>query len=346
MPRYSIDSGAFDFHAPAVSVLDGRPVADLLDVVKKRSENIELIPLNRVSFETDGTLDNGMGFSEEGFNRTLKLVGLPRRVVDRLMETDGRDIAVSAVRHMMRATESNLVLTTLNGVVEGAIDNAQPPIDSHDALSRLSAAIDRASLPIDKLRVARARLVGLSTDVSLVSEAPRELVLPGDMIRAGVELSHNEGGLIDGRVAGFLYRLVCSNGAVARLGEDSGSFGHGDGADEALQKQIENAVNASIELLRKVHPASKVSLDNANRHYHFLRMAEKFGKENANRALAHADAEASRYKRPTATAYDLWNGVTDTAKGAASPTRRWAMESYSADILDWGASRFERVSKN
>lgn len=344
--RYVVEEDTFSFNRPDTLTLDAKPVGELLHTAKLRSEKVEDVPIQSVRFESNGTLDNGMGFSEEGFNRVLKTVGLPRRVVDNLMQTGGRRIAVEAIGHMMRESPAELHLTTMDGVVEGCVDVTNRPIAGHDALTRLMEAVENASLPIEALRVARARFVGLHLDVSLVSDAPDRLQLPGDAIRAGVELSHSEGGGIDGRVAGFLFRLICTNGAIAKMGEEGGSLTRGSGADEQLRKRIEEAVDASMNLLGKVIPASQVEIDKASAHHHFLKMSERFGATHANRALEHAAHEASRWKRPFTSAYDVWNGVTDAAKSAPSPTRRWAMESYSAEVLDWGAQRFARLNKN
>lgn len=344
--RYIVEDETFAFNKPDTLTLDARPVGELVHTAKLRSEKIEYVNLNAVRFESDGTLDNGMGFSEDGFNRMLKTIALPRRVVDNLMQTNGRRIAVEAIGHLMREAAPEMELATMDGVVEGCVDADNRPLAGHDALARLMEAVENASLPIDKLRVARARFNGLHLDVSLVSEAPSGLQIPGDAIRAGVELSHNEGGGVDGRVAGFLFRLICSNGAIAKMGEESGSIGRGMGADDLMRRRIEEAVNASVNLLGKVIPASRVEVDKAAGHHHFLRMSERFGAQQANRALEHAAAEATRWKRPFTSAYDVWNGITDAAKIAPSPTRRWAMESYSAEILDWGAQRFARLNKN
>ena len=337
----------FEFASPSVALLDHQDIDAVLGEARRRMERTEYVPVNTLSIDDDGVLDNGMLFSEDGFGRFMRVAGIPKGFIERLCRTGARRTAMDAVRHAMRSADDDVFLTSMDAVVEGAGSDEYARISNVDAAEMLIEAAQQKSGGLGALSIARAAFTGTRMHLSVTAEAPEGLHIPGDKIRAGVELSNGDDGSAYTDVAGFLYRLICANGAVARVnyGEDSHGRVRGAGrkAVEDLAERVDGAVGASLTLLGKVLPAVQVNLDRAAAHDLFLRGVEKFGKGFSEDVSRMAAAEAVKWKRDQVTAYDWWNAVTDRAKIAPSFTRRRSIEAYSAEVLEWAARRYNRM---
>ncbi|OPZ66031.1 MAG: hypothetical protein BWY85_00198 [Firmicutes bacterium ADurb.Bin506] len=353
MPRFHVpaptraDEEAFEFSTPSVAVLDRQPVEVVLNEAKRRTEAVELIPVNRLTIRDDGTLDNGMAFTEDGFGRFCRVVGTPKGFIERLCLSGARTTAMDAVRHMMRNADDDVFVTAMDAVVEGAGSDEYARISNIEAAEMLLEAAREKSGGLGELRVARAAFTGTRMHLSVTADAPSELQIPGDRIRAGVEMSNGDDGSAYTDVEGFLFRLICSNGAIARMsyGDEAGGRVRGTGrkARNDLADRVEMAIGSSMTLLGKVLPSVQINLDRSASHDLYLRGVEKFGKQFAEDVSKMADVEAGKWKRDVPTAYDWWNAVTARAKAAPSFTRRRSMEAYSADVLDWADRRYRKA---
>ncbi len=354
MPRYfapppvssSDDAPLFEYATPSVAVLDRQPIDAVLAEARRRTDNAEVIPVNRLSISDDGVLDNGMAFTEDGFSRFAKVIGVPKGFVDRMCRTGGRRTIMDAVRHTMASADDDVFVTAMDAVVEGAGSDEHARISNIDAAELLLEAAREKSGQLGELRVARAAFSGTRMHLSVTAEAPDHLQIPGDKIRAGVEMNNGSDGSYYTDLEGFLYRLICANGAIAKVNYGEGRErvrGSGRKALTDLADRVEGAIGSSLTLLAKVLPSVQINLDRTAGHDLFLRGMEKFGRSFAEDVSKMADVEAGKWKRQDPTAYDWWNAVTARAKQAPSFTRRRAIEMYSADVLDWADRRYQKL---
>lgn len=343
----SRDEAAFEFSQASVAVLDRQPVEAVLAEAKRRTEKTEVIPVNQLSIGDDGILDNGMAFTEDGFSRFCRVVGAPKGFIERLCLSGARTTAMDALRHTMRTADDDMFLSSMDAVVEGAGSDEYARISNIDAAEMLLDAAREKSGGLGALSVARAAFTGTRMHLSVTAEAPADLQIPGDKIRAGVEMSNGDDGSAFTDVEGFLFRLICANGAIAKMsyGEETGGRVRGSGrkARTDLANRVEMAMGSSLTLLGKVLPSVQINLDRTGSHDLYLRGVEKFGRTFAEDVSHMADGEAAKWKREIPTAYDWWNAVTDRAKQAPSFTRRRSIETYSADVLDWADRRYQKL---
>lgn len=79
-----------------------------------------------------------------------------------------------------------------------------------------------------------------------------EEIKTGDVIERGVHISNSEVGLRSITVAGYIYRLICRNGAIGTGGGDSYRFRHVGSADR-LHEKVQAAIeSAKLEVERVV----------------------------------------------------------------------------------------------
>lgn len=333
----------FELTAASVAVLDGKTVNEVITAARDRSDRTEYVPFNQVVFGNDGKLDNGMMLSDTGLTRLCSITKISRRVVNTLVQSDGRDIAADALRCLMRNRAEDS-FAVIDGVVEGVISKEYARISNGQAVEVLSESLMRSEKALEDLRVVRARFEGTHLRLSVVGEIARELAVKGDPVNAGIELLNGEDGSMSADVEGFLYRLICSNGAIARApGGERGSVIHrGKDPVKRLIPLIDDAVEASVTMMGRLVPATQVILDRTNLHDQHLRTVERFGNGFANDVNAKAAEEHAKSGRANLTAYDYWNGITFQAHSAASLSRARSIEEFGSSILEWAGKRFRR----
>ncbi len=128
----------------------------------------------------------------------------------RIAGTELGRLARLARGRLWRAEESDdLVLRTWGDLVVGVVSAAYVPVDHLDLVDALEQGLGRGPFVLQAWEGTwhRLRLV-------LIDPARRAEARVGDVSHGGLEITNSETGFGALRVAGFLYRLVCKNGAV------------------------------------------------------------------------------------------------------------------------------------
>jgi len=92
----------------------------------------------------------------------------------------------------------------------------------------------------------------LTFHMSISFPSYAEEIKVGDVVERGIHISNSEVGLRAITVAGYIYRLICKNGAIGTGGGDSYRFRHVGNA-ERLQGKIQGAIeSAKLEVERVI----------------------------------------------------------------------------------------------
>jgi len=137
---------------------------------------------------------------------------IPRRYYSRMLQ-DAPDLLCTNVNHWLHQHESHQRLVrTLDGSVRGFLSNSYRSLD-HYAFAE--AALEELH-QVGDVQVESAAITDTRMYIKAVSSRMEGEVRKGDIVRWGIALSNSEVGAGKLRIDPLIYRLSCTNGAVAR----------------------------------------------------------------------------------------------------------------------------------
>jgi hypothetical protein len=148
--------------------------------------------------------------------------------------------------------------------------------------------------------------------------------VPGDECGIGLNIINSETGFRALSVSHFIFRYVCSNGAVAKIsGGDYRKYHYGK---EDLNKFLKNEVTkSSIErtrIARKLKKLNDVRGAAAEKYIH--KMEQRLGKKETAEILSTGGGEM--------TGYEIFNMITEAAKSHGL-SRRFFLESLAGEMI-------------
>lgn len=162
-------------------------------------------------------------------------LGIPRPYYRR-MQSENPELLRQNVNGWMQTKPQKVMVRTLDGGVRAVLSNAYRPLDNSDLMTAL--------LPIFEqhqelgLSVKDCGLSDHYMHIKATVQANRQEVKVGDTVEAGILVSNSEIGSASLRVEPMVYRLICSNGAVASSAIRQFHIGRrsevGDGVEELL----------------------------------------------------------------------------------------------------------------
>ena len=139
-------------------------------------------------------------------------LGIPKRYYTRMLQ-EAPDLLCTNLNHWLHQHENTQrVVRTLDGSVRGFLSNSYRSLD-HFAFAE--AALQEIH-QVGDVQVESSAITDTRMYIKAVSSRMEGEVRKGDIVRWGVSLSNSEVGAGKLRIDPLVYRLWCTNGAVAR----------------------------------------------------------------------------------------------------------------------------------
>ena len=163
--------------------------------------------------------------------------------------------------------------------------------------------------------------LSITTDDKIKTEP-----IPGDVCGVGINIVNSETGFRALTVSHYILRYVCSNGAVARISNDSDSLRYHYGKVDLkafLNEKVEKAIDEREFVIQKLNDLNKKKI-NKSKEYYIRKIEPVLGKKEAIDFLENLNEEI--------TQYGLFNYITSKAK-QYDLSKRYFLESLAGDIL-------------
>ena len=152
------------------------------------------------------------GITPHAHKQIATHLNIPGRYYERMRQQDPGLLCVNINRWLEKNTESTRLVRTLDHTVRGFLSNAYKPLDNFDfAQAALSTIHEIGGITVQASAITDTRM-----HIKAVSDRIQGEVRKGDIVQWGVALSNSEVGAGQLRIDPLIYRLVCTNGAVAR----------------------------------------------------------------------------------------------------------------------------------
>lgn len=117
------------------------------------------------------------------------------------------------INHWLQAkTDETRLIRTLDGDVRGILSPSYRPLDNYDFAECALTELGK----IEGIQVKASAITDTNMYIKAVNERMQGEIRRGDVVQWGISLSNSEVGAGSLRIDPLVYRLVCTNGAVAR----------------------------------------------------------------------------------------------------------------------------------
>jgi len=139
-------------------------------------------------------------------------LGIPRHYYGKMLAS-APDLLCANLNHWLHQhNDSQRLVRTLDGSVRGFLSNRYRPLDHFE----FAEAALQEMQQVGDIQVESAAITDTRMYLKAVSSRMEGEVRTGDIVRWGIALSNSEVGAGKLRIDPLVYRLVCTNGAVAR----------------------------------------------------------------------------------------------------------------------------------
>ena len=175
----------------------------------------------------------------------------------------------------------------------------------------------------------------MTLHVSMTWPKTEEEIKVGDVVQRGIHISNSEVGVRSVTVAGYVYRLKCSNGMIGR-GEGGGlrRFRH-VGDSDRLRDQITSAIDETFLESQKLLTQFKASLEKAvDDPYSYL---ERIAKDKTNEMTQDQFKQSMNafLLEPDGNLFGVTNAITRAAQGY-NGDEKYGMERLASKVLTEG----------
>ena len=137
---------------------------------------------------------------------------IPRRYYSRMLQ-DAPDLLCTNLNHWLHQHDDNQRLVrTLDGSVRGFLSNSYRPLDHFEFAEAALQELHQ----VGDVQVESAAITDTRMYIKAVSSRMEGEIRKGDIVRWGIALSNSEVGAGKLRIDPLVYRMMCTNGAVAR----------------------------------------------------------------------------------------------------------------------------------
>lgn len=302
----------------------------VLDALADSSRDLRYHNLAGLAITPDGSIPaHGAKFSYQGFGRLCTSLGVPRRLVEDYSSFAPEKATQLLNDYIARKAKDKRIVVTGSNVIEGVVTedyNRLPNVDV--ARQVFSLAKQQGSIvSMFKLEGLRMRLTTAHYD------NPQEMQR-GDILHTGTEVMNGEDGGTSFDVAGYIFRLICSNGMIGHKKETLGHLTHRSASIEtrAAQAMI-RASQSSAAYLPLIKASVNMSFDGKAQKEFIELTKERFSHAFTNGVLVSAAEEATKWNHDPIRVYDVWNGITQMAHESPNLSHEREVQIYAADFL-------------
>jgi hypothetical protein len=114
------------------------------------------------------------------------------------------------VNHWLQMSKGNRTVRCLDGKVRAVLSDKYRRLDNYDLAQNILPMLNDASVEVESCEITDSKLY-----IKAITHKVQAEVKPGDVVSAGIIISNSETGHGSLSVKPLIYRLVCSNGAIA-----------------------------------------------------------------------------------------------------------------------------------
>lgn len=171
--------------------------------VYTHANNIEL------GFQHNNEALFGGPLTENGHNQLGSLCNIPAKYYD-LMRGNSADLLATNVRYWLERSSDRRMIRTLDGNVRALLSDKYRRLDNYDLAQSVLPMLNDAQASIESCEITDKKLY-----IKAITHKVQAEVKVGDVVSAGIIVSNSEVGHGSLSVKPLIYRLVCSNGAIA-----------------------------------------------------------------------------------------------------------------------------------
>lgn len=287
-----------------------KTVDDFRDFLK--AQDRQVIPVDTItnikfSHDATGKLNTNFGsgdkgFTEGGFSRFCKTLGVPARFVSSLPhENTCKDLYASLYSSGLDKINFIVKKDRITGVASR--DDSVSTLDLMDKV--FTGAPDR--------KVKEISFYNETADVSFTRQSIAPIL--NDQIDLGLMLSHDDSYGSNPSVSLYFWRLICENGAVAKQLEKIVKFGRMNREQmfTVLGDRVESSLDTlGITLGASIKNMSQKTIPDEDKKYYKAYLRKKLSFED--KGYLETKYASLIEQNSSATYYDLMNYITDSAK--------------------------------
>ena len=201
----------------------GKNITELANEIVRQQNNKRdfLISSNKINaFVNDNHLEIGFGIkdnNEELFTAPLTTNGhiqlgdyckIPKKYYDMLIPHP--ELLATNLKHWLERSNGKRMVRTLDGNVRAFLSDKYRRLDNYDLAQQVLPMLNEVDAEIESCEITDSKLY-----IKAITHKTQAEIKKGDVVSAGILITNSETGHGSLSIKPLVYRLVCSNGAVA-----------------------------------------------------------------------------------------------------------------------------------
>jgi len=298
-----------------------------------------------------------LAITNHAHNQIANKVGIPIAYYKRMM-LEAPLLLQNNVNHWFQANPEKRMVRTLDGQARAFLSNRYRRIDNYELLETILPIIHEMG---EGVEIVSTEITATKLYLKVINKRLELEVQKGDAVQAGFVVSNSEIGLGAVSVEPLIYRLVCTNGMIAKdYGTKRYHLGRSNGSEQEIYEiYADDTIKADDEaLLLKVRDMVRTAVDVAK--FNLLvdglkTLTEKkivdplktievtaktfgFNQDEKSGILNHLIAGGDL------SGYGLLNSISRTAQDIDCYDRATEIEAISSKVLDLPKSTWKELT--
>lgn len=278
------------------------------------------------------------GLTDHALGQLSTRLGIPTRYAKKCMETEPELFAHHANYWIETPEweEKSWFMRGQGDMIRGVLSDRYTTLDNHFVVEMLNnvlgdgGVVDIKNMSLDP-QYFNLRLVFPDMNWNLGTSNTR------DDVMVGVHITNSEVGSSSLRIDSCLFRLVCSNGMIARVGGESlMAQRHVHLTNSEMENRVAGAITEAIRLgdstIDKFARLRDVKVSDPLEEIKRLAKQEKYSEKFTDNLLQSFTIEQST--TGNYSAYELVNAFTRSAQNMPTFDRRLEVEQYAGKLMD------------
>lgn len=302
-----------------------------------KAQDVVVTQSGRIQFATEDDILNLIP-NDHALGQISSRLGIPTKYAKKCMEENPFLFADHANYWLNddEIREKGLFIRTKGELVRAVLSDRYSTLDNHYVMSTLDTVlrdgeiVDVKNIDIDP-RYFNLRLVFPRMTMNLGTAQHK------DNVMVGIHVTNSEVGSSSLRIDSCLYRLVCSNGMIARVGGDSlMAQRHSNLTNSEMENRVSEAILKAVQLgdstIDKFGRLQEIKVDDPMEKLKELAKSEKYSDKFVD-SLQESYITEKAITRDD-SAYTLVNAFTRSAQLMPSFDRRVEVETFAGEVMN------------
>lgn len=319
------------------------------------TRNLEMLPSGELQIE--GETVETFPTTDHAQRQIAQRVNIPAKYFNRMRE-EAPELMAQNVNHWFQANQERRMIRTLDGKARAFLSNRYRRLDNFELAESVLPVLGEMGSGI---KIASCEVTDKRLYLKVINERLQLDVKVGDPVQAGIVISNSEIGMGALTVEPLIFRLVCTNGMIAkdfrtrrnhvgRASTEEATYELFSDAtlkadDRAFYMKVQDTVRAAVNMTtfstivnqmresteRKIegHPAKTVELT-----------AKEYSLTNdeSSGVLSHL------IQGGDLSAYGLLNAITRTSQDVDSYDRATELERIGSEVLTMPAGKWKTLA--